>query len=107
MIIRILLTLFSLIIFTYFVANNNFRFYYKWIIYTIIAFGIYCIWNPAHTTYIANQIGVGRGTDLFVYILILSNLFLIIQQNLKYHDHEEKLTILCRKIAILELKNNE
>lgn len=107
MIIKILLTIFTLFLFTYSFANNNLKILNKWIIYPTLIFAIYCIWNPTYTTYIANLIGVGRGTDLLVYILILSNLFLIIKQNLKFHDQEEKLTILCRKVSILELRNND
>lgn len=107
MIIKIFLTLFSLFIFFYAFANNNLKIIYKSIVYPTLIFAVYCIWNPSYTTYIANLIGVGRGTDLLVYILIITNLFLIIKQNLKFRDQEDKLTILARKIAILDSYNKK
>lgn len=38
-------------------------------------FGIYLVWVPEQATVIAQHVGIGRGTDLVLYIWILISFF--------------------------------
>jgi hypothetical protein len=55
---------------------------------------------PQLTTYAANFVGVGRGTDLLLYVLVVAFLFVTIGLHQRIHTLEGRLTDLAREVAI-------
>ena len=55
---------------------------------------------PQLTTFLANLVGVGRGTDLLLYILVVAFLFATIGLHQRIHTLEGRLTDLGREVAI-------
>jgi small membrane protein len=60
------------------------------------------ILNPDLTTRVANFVGVGRGTDLLLYLLVAVFLYVVVGFYLKFRDVERQLTVLARRLAIDE-----
>lgn len=57
---------------------------------------------PQLTTNIANMIGVGRGTDLVIYLFIVTSIFSFILMRTRLAMMEESLTKVVRHLAISE-----
>jgi len=55
------------------------------------------IWNA-----MANALGVGRGTDLLLYTLIVACLVYVASSYLRFRELEAKVTLLARRIALDE-----
>jgi small membrane protein len=51
---------------------------------------------------VAKGVGVGRGADLLLYLLIVAFLFVALNTYLKFKDYDTVLTRLSRRIAIDE-----
>ena len=102
MIIKTLLTVLCTLILFYTLNKTSKYKFRKPVITLIIVIGYFAIWNPNSTTYIANLMGVGRGTDLLLYILIITNLYTLSKIKFKFEEQDAKLTILSRKVAIKE-----
>jgi hypothetical protein len=65
--------------------------------------------RPDDVTKVAHVVGVGRGTDLLLYMLIVTFVFMMINFYLRLKDTERRLTDLARSIAVqhAELVNRE
>ncbi|MFI6845494.1 DUF2304 domain-containing protein [Kitasatospora sp. NBC_00085] len=63
---------------------------------------IYAILRPGDVTWIAHKMGVGRGTDLVLYVMVLAMGFLTLNTFLRFRSLEKKLTDLARTVAINE-----
>jgi len=70
------------------------------ILYITVALGIYFVWFPEQTTGIAHLIGIGRGTDLILYIWIVLSFIMILNLHLKMKQLLSYLTELIRFIAV-------
>ena len=72
------------------------------VVILILIAGIMASISPNQTTSIAKAIGISRGTDLLLYIMVLAVLqgFLLVYLRLRRVRRE--LTILVRKLALLE-----
>lgn len=57
---------------------------------------------PQWLTFVANLIGVGRGTDLLLYALILMFLAFVYTQSRRNSAQQRRLTLLARKLALLQ-----
>ena len=75
-----------------------------WLI--VLGVGIVASIDPNSTTALARRLGISRGTDLLLYVLVLAVLqgFLIFYLRLRRVRRE--LTILVRRLAILEAPSN-
>jgi hypothetical protein len=62
--------------------------------------GIYAVLRPEDTTVLANWLGVGRGTDLMLYLLIVAFAFTTLSTYLHFKDVELRYTALARAIAL-------
>lgn len=60
------------------------------------------ILQPQLTTRVANFLGVGRGTDLLLYLLTAVFLYVAMGFYLKFKDVERQLTLLTRRQALAE-----
>ncbi|MDH6704583.1 hypothetical protein P3T27_001286 [Kitasatospora sp. MAA19] len=63
---------------------------------------IYAILRPSDVTWVAHKFGVGRGTDLVLYVMVLAMGFLTLNTFLRFRSLEKKLTDLARTVAINE-----
>lgn len=57
---------------------------------------------PQWLSWVANLIGVGRGTDLLLYVFVLVFLVFVATQYRRTVEQDRKLTLLARRIALLE-----
>lgn len=57
---------------------------------------------PDAVTRVANAIGVGRGTDLVLYVLVIVFAFSTIAASVRTRRLEDRLTRLTRAVALLE-----
>ncbi|MCK8466481.1 DUF2304 domain-containing protein [Microbacterium sp. KSW4-16] len=62
---------------------------------------------PQWLTWIATLIGVGRGTDLLLYALVLMFLTFVYTQYRRNLQLQRQLTLLARKIALLDAEEDE
>ncbi|HOW59050.1 MAG TPA: DUF2304 domain-containing protein [Candidatus Omnitrophota bacterium] len=70
------------------------------LILAVGVFGIVMILRPDWTSKLANDLGVGRGTDLVSYFGLLGLTFFCLLLWSKLRDLEAKLTEMARAIAI-------
>ena len=68
----------------------------------LVAVGVYFVWMPAHTTIVARWLGVGRGTDLLIYLWIVLTLIVGLNVHLKIQSIRAEITELARAIALSE-----
>jgi hypothetical protein len=57
---------------------------------------------PEFTTVVANKLGVGRGADLVLYLLVLAFVFFTLNVYLKFRDARYQLGELARWVAVTE-----
>lgn len=62
---------------------------------------------PQWLSWVAQLVGVGRGTDLVLYALIVIFLAFVYSQYRRNLALQRQLTLLARKIALLEASENE
>lgn len=62
---------------------------------------IIVVWQPNLSTGLANRLGVGRGTDLVMYISVVVLFYLIFRLTVKIEKMERNITKVVRKIALL------
>ena len=77
------------------------------IILAILAGGIVFSVKPDLTTALAHRLGINRGTDLLLYVLILAVIYGFIAIYLKLRRVRRELTLLVREIAIREAVRND
>jgi small membrane protein len=77
--------------------------------FAFILLNAYAIVRPDDLTWLANRLGVGRGADLVLYMLVVAFVFLAINVYLKIRQTERRLTDLARALSIreAELVNRE
>jgi hypothetical protein len=69
---------------------------------TAIASGGFAVLFPGTVTDVAHAVGVGRGTDLVLYVLCVTFLFVTIALYLRLADMHDRYVDLARKQALLE-----
>lgn len=77
--------------------------------FAFVAVNIYAVLRPDDVTRLAQAIGIGRGTDLVVYLLVVAFVFGMLNTYLRQREISNHLTDLARKVAIrdAELVNRE
>jgi len=55
---------------------------------------------PDLVTTVANAVGVGRGTDLVLYVLAVAFLFSTVTQRQHLRDLEDRIAVLTRELAL-------
>jgi hypothetical protein len=69
-------------------------------------FGGYLIWSPEQATTIAHWLGVGRGTDLVLYVWVLISFVVMLILYLNSREQLQIVTALARAIALAEARAN-
>jgi small membrane protein len=64
--------------------------------------GLYFVWVPSHSTWLAEFVGIGRGVDLILYTWVGISLIVILNLHLKLRTQLELITVLARKIALAD-----
>lgn len=62
--------------------------------------GIYAVLRPGDTTVVAHWLGVGRGTDLMLYLLVVAFAYTTLNTYLHFKDVELRYARLARAIAL-------
>jgi small membrane protein len=88
-------------------ATARTRAWKRLILVALAVTAVVSILNPELTTRVANFVGVGRGTDLLLYILIAVFLYVVVGFYLKFRDVERQVTVLARRLAIDEATQRE
>src|ERR1700680_2798356 len=66
----------------------------------LLAAGALFVINPDLTTRVAHSVGVGRGTDLLLYLFCLASITVFLKLYKKNRAMEEKLTEVARQVAL-------
>lgn len=66
------------------------------------AAGVGAVIFPGAVTRVAHSVGVGRGTDLVLYISIIGSLFAFVGLHQRVHHLEERVVLLTRALALRE-----
>jgi len=72
----------------------------RWPMVLTSALGIYFVLQPERTTAIATVLGVGRGTDLILYLWVIVTLLLFVRLALVQVQHHHELTSLARELTL-------
>ncbi|MGH3965250.1 MAG: DUF2304 domain-containing protein [Pseudonocardiaceae bacterium] len=112
MIVQIILVLAALGALVYFARrahNVRIRASKRIAFFAFIAVNVYAVLRPGDTTWIAQQIGVGRGTDLVLYLLVVAFVFGMLNTYLRQREISNHLTDLARTVALrdAELANRD
>src|SRR5262245_9956965 len=67
--------------------------------------GLYFVWFPAHSTVLAELVGIGRGVDLVIYIWVCISLIVLLNLHLKLRTQMDMITTLARQIALAEARS--
>ncbi len=105
MIIQLLLIVAVLVVAVAFLRNRNtmrFQAGKKLLFFLFVFVFIASVVNPDLLTRLGNLIGVGRGADLLLYMLVVAFLFASMNTYLKFKDLEVRLTRTARRLAVSE-----
>ena len=58
------------------------------------------VMNPEASTFIANVLGVSRATDLLVYLLFISMVFVLVSNLIRFRNIDRMITSLARETAL-------
>ena len=103
MVIKALLVLAAVLLFVFFLRRSHTARLqaFKRIGFTLFClFGVIAVIQPDLMTWLANRVGVGRGTDLLLYIVTVVFGFFALNTYLRFKDTERRLTRLARAMAI-------
>lgn len=67
----------------------------------LLSMGVLFVVNPELTTRIAHRLGVGRGTDLLLYLFCVGSISIFLKLYKKSRTLDEKLTEVARQVALL------
>jgi small membrane protein len=101
--VQILLVLAALGALVYFVRkqhNVRIRASKRIAFFMFIAANIYAVLRPDDITWIARHLGIGRGTDLVVYLLVVAFVFGMLNTYLRQREISDQLTHLARQLAL-------
>jgi hypothetical protein len=60
--------------------------------------------RPDSTTLFANQLGIGRGTDLITYVALALIFFVLFRLHIKLHEVQRDITKVVREKALDDVK---
>lgn len=72
-----------------------------------IAIAVVSVLFPQWLSWLANLLGVGRGTDLILYALVIVFLATTLAQYRRIAALQRKLTVIARRLAIVDAETSE
>ena len=70
----------------------------------VVGGGIFAVLFPLKVTWVANKVGVGRGTDLVLYVLVMVFLFTSVSLYQRLHTLESQISELTRQLALMNAR---
>lgn len=70
--------------------------------FAFIGLNVYAVLRPEDITWVANQLGIGRGADLLLYLLVLAFVFGMMNTYLRFGELNHQITELARALALRE-----
>ena len=67
-----------------------------------VVFMVYAVLRPDDLTWIANRLGVQRGTDLVLYALVMGFAFVTVSTWVRFREQELRYARLARTIALAD-----
>lgn len=102
-IVQILLLLAMVALVVYFVSNRRKARAKAGVKLGFVVFLILCLWaivRPDDVTVVANWMGVSRGTDLLLYLLVLAFIFTTVSSYIRFREQELRYARLARALAL-------
>lgn len=65
-----------------------------------VVFMVYAVIRPDDLTWVANRLGVQRGTDLVLYALVMGFAFVTVSTYVRFREQELRYSRLARSIAL-------
>ena len=65
-----------------------------------VAFMVYAVLRPDDLTWVANRLGVQRGTDLVLYALVMAFAFVTVSTYVRFREQELRYARLARSVAL-------
>lgn len=78
---------------------------FYWVIFWFVAAAIVVV--PDSTFYFAKMLGIGRGSDLVVYLALVLLFFLVFKLMTVTERQKKEITELTRQLALKDEKNNK
>jgi small membrane protein len=103
MLIQIILIAMAFVLFVFFIRSSH---SVRTQAFKRIGFVLFLILNldavlrPDDTTWLAHKVGVGRGADLVLYLLVVAFAFFSVNTFLRFRNLERRFTDLARAIAL-------
>ncbi|NUR25716.1 MAG: DUF2304 domain-containing protein [Catenulispora sp.] len=103
MLIQIILIAMAFVLFVFFIRSSH---SVRTQAFKRIGFILFLILNldavlrPDDTTWLAHKVGVGRGADLVLYLLVVAFAFFSVNTFLRFRNLERRFTDLARAIAL-------
>ena len=76
-----------------------------WLTLWVVA-GVVVLW-PSATSYLASVLGVGRGSDLVLYIAVMLLFYLAFRMSVKFEKMDRQITKLTRIIALKDVETKK
>jgi small membrane protein len=90
----------SLLIFGIYVLRVRSVLSDRLILFVLSICGVVLILNPGLSTWVANSVGIGRGTDLILYLFIIFSLFRFAGIDANTRTTERQITEIVRTMAL-------
>lgn len=101
--IQVLLLLATGGIAVYFLQNRRKARTKAWVKLGFLLFIVAAVWavlRPDDLTALANFVGVGRGTDLVLYVLVVAFIFTTLSSYVRFREQELRYAKLARAVAL-------
>lgn len=103
MTIKILLALAGIALIVFFIANRRkarAKAGVKIGFLLFVLLGLYAVVRPDDLTVLANQLGVQRGSDLLLYLLVMAFSFVTVSTYVRFREQELRYSRLARAVAL-------
>ena len=67
---------------------------------SLFSVAIVGVFDPKFTNFLAQQLGIGRGVDVVLYVSVVLLFYLIFRTNVMLEDTRHEITKLVREIAL-------
>ncbi len=78
----------------------------KLLFVAFIVFGMYAMLRQSDVTWVANKLGIQRGLDLVLFLLVIAFAFTTVSTYLRFRDLEVRYAQLARAIALQNAKSD-
>ncbi len=68
--------------------------------FVFVVANVFAVLRPGDVTWVAHRVGVGRGTDLVLYLLVVAVSFFALNTYMRFRSLEKQVTDLARAMAL-------